>query len=81
VDSDNAGGGGGGGDSGSTGHRYNLTVSLSARNLMNHVNPGPIIGNINSPLFGQSNQIAGGFGAFSGNASNRRLELQLRFAF
>jgi len=78
---DNAGGGGGGGDSGSTGHRYNLTVSLSARNLMNHVNPGPIIGNINSPLFGQSNQIAGGFGAFSGNASNRRLELQLRFAF
>jgi hypothetical protein len=76
---DNAGGGGGG--AGYTGHRYNLTVSLSARNLLNHVNPGPIIGNINSPLFGQSNQIAGGFGAFSGNASNRRLELQLRLAF
>jgi hypothetical protein len=77
---DNAGGGGGG-DAGSSGHRYNLTVSLSARNLLNHVNPGPIIGNINSPLFGQSNQIAGGFGAFSGNASNRRLELQLRLGF
>ena len=78
---DNAGSGGGGGDASATGHRYNLTVSLSARNLLNHVNPGPIIGNINSPLFGQSNQIAGGFGAFSGNASNRRLELQLRFGF
>jgi Carboxypeptidase regulatory-like domain len=75
------GGGGGGGDASSTGHRYNLTVSLSARNLLNHVNPGPIIGNINSPLFGQSNQIAGGFGAFTGNASNRRLELQLRLSF
>jgi hypothetical protein len=78
---ENAGGGGGGGYAGSTGQRYNLTVSVSARNLLNHVNPGPIIGDINSPLFGQSNQIAGGFGAFSGNASNRRLELQIRFAF
>ena len=75
------GGGGGGGGGVSTGRRYNLTVSLSARNMLNHVNPGMIIGNINSPLFGESNQIAGGHGAFSGNASNRRLELQLRFAF
>jgi hypothetical protein len=49
--------------------------------VLNHVNPGPIIGSINSPLFGQSNQIAGGFGAFSGNASNRRLEFQLRLGF
>jgi hypothetical protein len=75
---DNAGGGGGGG---SSDRRYSLTASVSARNLLNHVNPGPIIGNINSPLFGQSNQIGGGFGAFSGNASNRRLEFQLRLAF
>jgi hypothetical protein len=74
-------GGGGGGGGVSTGRRYNLTASISARNLFNHVNPGPIIGNINSPLFGQANQIAGGFGAFAGNASNRRLEFQLRLAF
>jgi hypothetical protein len=74
-------GGGGGGGGASTGRRYNLTASISARNLFNHVNPGPIIGNINSQFFGQANQIAGGFGAFAGNASNRRLEFQLRLAF
>jgi hypothetical protein len=66
---------------GSTNHRYNLTLSVSARNVLNHVNPGPIIGNINSPLFGESNQIAGGYGAFAGVANNRRLEFQIRFAF
>jgi hypothetical protein len=26
------------------------------RNLLNHHNPGPIIGNIESPLFGRANQ-------------------------
>jgi hypothetical protein len=58
-----------------------LTLSVSARNLLNHLNPGPIIGNINSPLFGQSNQLGGGFGAYSDGANNRRLEFQARFAF
>ena len=64
-------------------HRYNLSVAMSARNLLNHNNPGAIIGNITSPLFGQSNQVAGGPNGegFSENASNRRLELQLRFTF
>ncbi|PWU01836.1 MAG: hypothetical protein C5B51_22210, partial [Terriglobia bacterium] len=42
-----------------TDHRFNLTISMSARNLLNHNNPGPIIGNITSPLFGQANQPAG----------------------
>jgi hypothetical protein len=63
--------------------RYSLTVGMSARNLTNHNNPGPIIGNITSSLFGQSNQIAGtpnGEG-FSESASNRRLELQIRLSF
>ncbi|MBZ5609156.1 MAG: carboxypeptidase-like regulatory domain-containing protein [Acidobacteriia bacterium] len=73
---DNGGGGGGGG---SSDRRYSLTLSVSARNVFNHVNPGPIIGNINSPLFGESNRIAGSGGPFAG--SNRRLEFQLRFAF
>jgi hypothetical protein len=58
-----------------------LTLSVSARNLMNHLNPGPIIGNINSPLFGQSNQLAGGNGAYADSANNRRLEFQARFSF
>lgn len=56
---------------------YNLTVSVSSRNLFNHVNPGPVIGNINSPKFGQSNELQGGNGA----SSNRRFEFQLRLAF
>jgi hypothetical protein len=64
-----------------TGKRYNLTLSISARNLLNHVNQGPIIGQITSPLFGQSNQVAGGWGAFAETANNRRLELQIRFTF
>ncbi len=63
--------------------RYNLSLGMSVRNLLNHTNPGPIIGNITSPLFGNANQIAGspnGEG-FLETASNRRLELQLRFTF
>jgi Carboxypeptidase regulatory-like domain len=78
-------GSGSGGGSVSTGHRYNLAISLSMRNLLNHNNPGPIIGNITSPLFGLANQPygTGGVGGtgFSESADNRRLELQARFTF
>jgi hypothetical protein len=73
--------GGMGGGGGSTNRRYNLTLSVQARNLLNHVNPGPIYGNITSPFFGTFNSVAGGFGAFSENGNNRRLEMSLRFAF
>jgi hypothetical protein len=67
--------------------RYNLSVAMSINNLLNHTNPGPIIGNITSPLFGHANQPSGGGGGgggglgFSESANNRRLELQLRFSF
>lgn len=64
--------------------RYNLTIAMSTRNLLNHTNPGPIIGNITSPLFALANQMAGGpsgNGGFAENANNRRLELQCRFTF
>ena len=73
----------GGTSSGSNMRRYNLSISLSVRNLLNHTNPGPIIGNITSPLFGRANQMAGGpgGGGFSENANNRRLELQSRLTF
>jgi hypothetical protein len=82
--------GGGGGMGGMMGgapvnRRFALTVSMSAQNLINHNNPGPITGNLTSPLFGQANQIAGGGGGYGGgfseNANNRRLELQLRLTF
>ncbi len=75
------GGGGMGGGGGSTNRRYNLTLSISARNLLNHVNPGPIYGNVTSPLFGTFNTVAGGFGAFSENGNNRRYEMQVRLSF
>ncbi|MGP0075610.1 MAG: carboxypeptidase regulatory-like domain-containing protein [Bryobacteraceae bacterium] len=67
----------------STSHRYNFSVSMAARNVLNHTNPGPIVGDITSPLFGQANQTAGTLNGegFSENADNRRLELQLRFTF
>ncbi|MES1258421.1 MAG: hypothetical protein ABUS51_08320, partial [Acidobacteriota bacterium] len=64
-----------------TTRRYRLTLSISARNVLNYVNRGPVVGNINSPFFGESTQIAGGFGAFGGSSNNRRLELQVRFSF
>jgi hypothetical protein len=71
-----------GGGGGSTGNRhYNLTVSMQIRNLLNHNNPGPIIGIMTSPLFGAANQPAGGGGIFSESANNRRLELQTRLTF
>jgi carboxypeptidase family protein len=72
----------GGPSSTQAGRRYNLNISMSIRNLLNHTNPGPIIGNITSPLFGQANQPAGGPGfIFSEAANNRRLEMQIRFTF
>jgi hypothetical protein len=76
------GGGGQGGGGGSSNRRYSLNVSMQIRNLTNHNNPGPITGNITSPLFGLANQPAGsGGGVFSESANNRRLELQMRLSF
>jgi len=64
-------------------HRYNMIVSMSVQNLLNHTNPGPITGDITSPLFGSANRIAGGPNGegFFETADNRRLEAQLRFTF
>jgi hypothetical protein len=76
-------GGGQGSAAPTANRRYSLSISMSVRNVLNHNNPGPIIGNITSPLFGQANQPAGsgGVGGFSEAANNRRLELQMRFNF
>ncbi len=64
-------------------HRYNMIVSMSIQNLLNHNNRGPITGDITSPLFGSSNRIAGGPNGegFFETADNRRLEAQIRFTF
>lgn len=67
----------------STSHRFNLSIGISIRNLLNHTNPGPIIGNITSPYFGTANQIAGAQNGegFYETANNRRLESQIKFTF
>ncbi|HKE21592.1 MAG TPA: carboxypeptidase regulatory-like domain-containing protein [Bryobacteraceae bacterium] len=66
-----------------TTHRFNLSIGLSIRNLLNHTNPGPIVGNITSPYFGFANQIAGSQNGegFYETANNRRLESQIKFTF
>jgi len=74
---------------GSTGKRYNLTASVSARNAFNHTNLASPNGNIGSPFFGTSTALAGGdgrggggtFGGNNGAAGNRKIEFTLRFQF
>lgn len=63
-----------------TNHRYNLTFSVSARNAINRVNLAPPVSNVDSPLVGSYNSLAGGPFSFSGNAS-RRIDLQVLFSF
>jgi hypothetical protein len=77
-------GGGGGADDagGGTQQRYNLTFSLNIQNIFNNVNLAPPVGNLSSPLFGQSTSTAGRFG-FGGAqaAGNRTVEALIRFSF
>ena len=73
------GGGPGGGMGATTTRRYGLTFSISARNVLNHVNPATPVGNLGSNSFGQSVALAGG--PFSSGAANRKIELQAMFSF
>ena len=85
------GGGGGlgpGGLSGSGGpprldqaatRRYSLNFTAMARNVLNNVNLSQPVGVLQSPLFGKSNSLSGGF--FSSAASNRSIDLQVSFNF
>jgi hypothetical protein len=81
------GGGQGGGLPGGGGpeKRYSLTFSVNFQNLFNHNNPATPIGNLSSPLFGESTATGGGFGGFgpggSASAGNRRIQAQVRFNF
>jgi hypothetical protein len=65
----------------STMRRYNLTLSVEARNLLNNVNPGTPVGVLSSPLFGQPQGLSGVGGLNVTQSANRRLQLQLRFTF
>lgn len=75
----------GGGGPGKTKRRFNVNLSVSIRNLLNRNNPGPLNGNLTSPLFGRATQPANaiipGGAQFSEDANNRRFEFQSRFTF
>jgi len=79
--------GGGGGDRGGgmfgggapSNSRYNLTFGVNARNVFNNVNVTNPIGNLSSPIFGESNGLAGQ--PFSSSTANRRIDLQVTFQF
>lgn len=68
-----------------------LTVSINVSNVLNRINANAPVGNLTSPLFGQSTSLAGFFMGFGpggfggggggGEAGNRRIELQLRANF
>ncbi len=75
------GGGRGGGPFGSdsSGQKYSLTFAVASRNIFNNVNPGNPVGVITSPIFGQSNSLAGG--PFGSSSYNRRVDLQVTFGF
>lgn len=59
--------------------KYSLTFAAMARNVFNNVNLAQPVGVLQSPLFGKSNALAGGF--FSSPASNRSIDLQVMFNF
>jgi hypothetical protein len=62
-----------------TARRYSLNFAVMAHNVLNNVNLAQPVGVLESPLFGKSNSLAGGF--FSSAASNRSVDLQVSFNF
>jgi hypothetical protein len=85
------GGMGGMGRGGFGGGSPGITLSLNVSNVLNRTNPGTPVGNLSSPLFGQSTSLAGFFMGFGpggfggggggGEAGNRRIELSVRANF
>jgi hypothetical protein len=71
--------GGRGWDAGATNRRFGLTFSVNVRNAFNNVNLGLPVGNLQSPVFGESNSLAGG--PFNSQTANRRVDLQVTFSF
>ncbi|MBA3515272.1 MAG: carboxypeptidase regulatory-like domain-containing protein [Pyrinomonadaceae bacterium] len=85
-----------GGPSGEAGEakRYSIQFSLNFQNVFNKVNLSTPVGNLSSPFFGESRELAGGFGGFGpgggggggggaggSGAGNRRVTAQVRFNF
>ena len=66
-----------------TSHRFNLSIGLSIRNLLNHTNPGPILAtSLRRISDSRTRSPAGKNGeGFYETANNRRLESQIKFTF
>jgi hypothetical protein len=58
--------------------KYNLGFGVASDNIFNHVNLGPPVGVLGSPLFGTSNSLATIFGS---GASNRTVNVETFFRF
>lgn len=75
----------GGGGAPASEKRFNLNVSINFQNLFNRVNLAPPVGNLSSPNFGESLNLAPlfGFGGGGGStsAANRRIYAQVRLNF
>jgi hypothetical protein len=59
--------------------KYSVTFSAMGHNVFNHVNLAAPVGVLDSPLFGKSTALAGGF--FNSAASNRSIDVQASFNF
>jgi hypothetical protein len=64
-----------------TEHRYNLTLSVNVRNILNHENLNTPNGALTSPYRFESTGITGGYGAEATASNQRRIDLRLRFTF
>jgi hypothetical protein len=72
-------GGGPTGMSSNSDRRYNLTLGVNARNILNKVNLANPSGILGSSFFDVSNALQQG--PFSSGAANRRIDLQATFSF
>jgi hypothetical protein len=68
-----------GGGGSSTGKHYNFALGVQVQNLFNNKDLATPNGVLNSQLFGQQTQLAGG--PFTTNAAIRRISLQASFNF
>jgi hypothetical protein len=62
-----------------TNRRYNLTLSVFARNAINRLNLAPPVANVVSPQVGQYQSLASGL--FASGTASRRIDLQASFSF
>ena len=61
--------------------KYNVTFSVSAINPLNHANFANPNGDLSSPFFGKSQYLQSTFFASGGGTYNRKVTMQMQFAF